>query len=55
MIQTFPARAHAIGLDRPDPTRTLFGPAVTIGFLPVTEALVGEDSRVVLSDRSSEI
>jgi len=28
-------RAHVIHLDSPDPTRILFGKAVTIGFLPV--------------------
>ena len=55
MTRTFPHRAYIIGLDHPDPTRALFGPAVTIGFLPVTEALVGEDPRAVLSQRSSEI
>ena len=55
MTQTLPHRAHIIGLDRPNPTRALFGPAVTIGSLPVTEALVGKDLRVLLSQRSSEI
>ena len=35
MTMRFQHRAHVIHLDSPDPTRVLFGPAVTIGFLPV--------------------
>ncbi len=35
MTMRFQHRAHIIHLDSPDPTRVLFGPAVTIGFLPV--------------------
>ncbi len=33
-------RAHIIHLDSPDPNRVLFGPAVTIGFLPVRKDLM---------------
>lgn len=35
MTMTFQHKAHIIHLDSPDPKRTLFGQAVTIGFLPV--------------------
>ncbi len=35
MSITFQHKAHIIHIDSPDPTRTLFGQAVTIGFLPV--------------------
>ncbi len=40
MGMAFPHRAHMIGLDSPDPDRVLFGPAVTIGFLPVRKDLM---------------
>ncbi len=40
MGMAFQHRAHIIHLDSPDPDRTLFGPAVTIGFLPVRKDLM---------------
>ncbi len=36
----FQHRAHIIRLDSPNPDRTLFGPAVTIGYLPVRKDLM---------------
>lgn len=35
MAKAFGHRAHVINLKSPNPDRVLFGPAVTIGFLPV--------------------
>ncbi len=35
MNMEFPHRSHIINLDSPDAERVLFGPALTIGFLPV--------------------
>ena len=35
MGMSFNHRAHIIHLDSPDPDRVLFGPAVTISYLPV--------------------
>jgi 4-hydroxy-4-methyl-2-oxoglutarate aldolase len=35
MTTIFQHKAHIIHLESPDPERTLFGQAVTIGFLPV--------------------
>jgi hypothetical protein len=35
MTIRFQHRAHVIHLDSPDPQRVLFGPAVTISFMPV--------------------
>ncbi len=40
MGMAFQHRAHIIHLDSPDPDRVLFGPAVTIGFLPVRKDLM---------------
>ncbi len=40
MAMGFQHRAHIIHLDSPDPNRVLFGPAVTIGFLPVRKDLM---------------
>lgn len=40
MTQMFAHRAHVIGLDSPDPGRILFGPAATIGFMPVRKDLM---------------
>ena len=40
MTQTFAHRAHIIGLDSPNPERVLFGPAATIGFMPVRKDLM---------------
>ncbi len=40
MAMAFQHRAHIIRLDSPDPDRVLFGPAVTIGFLPVRKDLM---------------
>jgi len=40
MGMAFQHRAHIIRLDSPDPDRVLFGPAVTIGFLPVRKDLM---------------
>jgi regulator of RNase E activity RraA len=43
MMLTFQHRAHIIHLDSPDPRRVLFGPAVTIGYLPVRKDLMDPD------------
>lgn len=43
MTMTLGHRAHIIGLDSPDPTRVLVGPAVTISFLPVRKDLMDPD------------
>jgi regulator of RNase E activity RraA len=40
MMMTFQHRAHVVHLDSPDPQRVLFGPAVTIGFMPVRKDLM---------------
>ncbi len=40
MMMTFQHRAHVIHLDSPDPQRVLFGPAVTIGYVPVRKDLM---------------
>jgi 4-hydroxy-4-methyl-2-oxoglutarate aldolase len=40
MMMTFPHRAHILQLDSPDPNRVLFGPAVTIGYMPVRKDLM---------------
>ncbi len=40
MMMTFQHRAHVIHLDSPDPRRVLFGPAVTIGYMPVRKDLM---------------
>ncbi len=40
MMMTFQHRAHVIHLHSPDPQRVLFGPAVTIGFMPVRKDLM---------------
>ncbi len=40
MGMAFEHRAHIIRLDSPNPERVLFGPAVTIGFLPVRKDLM---------------
>ena len=40
MMMTMPHRAHIIHLDSPEPNRVLFGPAVTIGYLPVRKDLM---------------
>jgi len=40
MGMAFQHRAHIIRLESPDPDRVLFGPAVTIGFLPVRKDLM---------------
>jgi regulator of RNase E activity RraA len=40
MTQMFAHRAHIIGLDSPNPERVLFGPAATIGFMPVRKDLM---------------
>ncbi len=40
MMMTFQHRAHVIHLDSPDPQRALFGPAVTIGYMPVRKDLM---------------
>lgn len=40
MTEVFGHRAHIIGLDSPNPERTLFGPAATIGFMPVRKDLM---------------
>jgi 4-hydroxy-4-methyl-2-oxoglutarate aldolase len=40
MMMTFQHRAHVIDLASPDPQRVLFGPAVTIGFMPVRKDLM---------------
>ncbi len=43
MMMTFQHRAHIIHLDSPDPRRVLFGPAVTISYLPVRKDLMDPD------------
>lgn len=43
MMTTFQHRAHVIDLDSPDPQRVLFGAAVTIGYMPVREDLMGPE------------
>ena len=40
MTMAYAHRAHIIGLDSPNPDRVLFGPAVTISFLPVRKDLM---------------
>ena len=40
MMMTFQHRAHAIHFDSPDPRRVLFGPAVTISYMPVRQDLM---------------
>ncbi len=40
MTMRFQHKAHVIHLDSPDSNRVLFGPAVTIGFLPVRKDLM---------------
>ena len=40
MTKMFDHRAHISDLVSPDPTKVLFGPAVTIGFLPVRKDLM---------------
>ncbi len=40
MMMTFQHRAHVIHLDSPDPQRVLFGPAATIGYMPVRKDLM---------------
>lgn len=43
MNMEFPHRSHIIHLDSPDSNRELFGPAVTIGFLPVRTDLMDKE------------
>jgi len=43
MMMTFQHRAHIIHLDSPDPQRVLFGPAVTIGYMPVRKDLMNPE------------
>jgi regulator of RNase E activity RraA len=40
MMMTFQHRPQIIHLDSPDPQRVLFGPAVTIGYMPVRKDLM---------------
>jgi len=40
MMMKFQHRAQIIHLDSPDPQRVLFGPAVTIGYMPVRKDLM---------------
>lgn len=40
LTMALPHRAHIIHLDSPDPTRVLFGSAVTISYLPVRKDLM---------------
>lgn len=40
MALAFQHRAHLIGLDSPNPHRVLFGPAVTIAYMPVRKDLM---------------
>lgn len=40
LMQRYGHRAHLIDLVSPDPSRVLFGPAVTVGFLPVRQDLM---------------
>ncbi len=44
MMMTFQHRAHVIHLDSPDPGRVLFGPAVTIGYMPVRKDLMDPEA-----------
>ncbi len=44
MMMTFQHRAHIIHLDSPDPRRVLFGPAVTIGYMPVRKDLMDPEA-----------
>ncbi len=44
MMMTFQHRAHVIHLDSPDPRRVLFGPAVTIGYMPVRKDLMDPEA-----------
>jgi len=43
MNMTFQHRAHVIHLDSPDPRRILFGPAATIGYMPVRKDLMDSE------------
>ena len=43
MSMRYQHRAHVIQLDSPDPKRVLFGPAVTIGYLPVRKDFMDPD------------
>jgi len=43
MMMTFQHRAHAIHFDSPDPRRVLFGPAVTVGYMPVRRDLMDSE------------
>ena len=43
MMMTFQHRAHVIHLDSPDPRRVLFGPAATIGYMPVRKDLMNPE------------
>jgi 4-hydroxy-4-methyl-2-oxoglutarate aldolase len=40
LTKTFGHRSHLIDLVSPDPTKVLFGPAVTVGFFPVRKDLM---------------
>ena len=40
MAMAFQHRAHVIHLESPDPRRVLFGPAATIGYMPVRKDLM---------------
>ena len=40
MTKKYPHRSHVVDLVSPDPSKVLFGPAVTIGFLPVRKDLM---------------
>ena len=40
LTKSFEHRSHLIDLVSPDPTKVLFGPAVTVGFLPVRKDLM---------------
>ena len=40
LTKSFDHRSHVIDLVSPDPTKVLFGPAVTIGFLPVRKDMM---------------
>ncbi len=44
MMMTLQHRAHVIHLDSPDPRRVLFGPAVTIGYMPVRKDLMDPEA-----------
>ena len=43
MMMTFQHRAHVFHLDSPNPQRVLFGPAATIGYMPVRKDLMDPD------------